>query len=375
MDFAHLIARRRRGRAVVGSAGAATPPAWAHVHASSDNAVRGAHGNRHLSGTQRIRQGRRNHRADRRPSRMSQRRAPRPCPGWTAKLDRDTASGTVRSVTWTAAPNGGIGADQFALFRISVQLPDTDTVSFPATQSLLRRIDRQVGPAAAAGRRRARTSGTHAWRLPRAPAAPHEHHPSSPANHTGAPGSRHRPTTPPACWAGRPWWWPRWVSVLCWCADEHETRRWLIASGRPAVGRHGVDRDPDCASGVRPRHTRVGRARRQRGSDDRSRPGERDLQRAIANHVRRHDGRRTRRQRVVFRGARRCRARSSAYRPAAARTGRDLHGELPGDVRGWPRGVRVVVVSADGARAPARQDLPPLPPTPATTSRSGRLWR
>ena len=29
---------------------------------------------------------------------------------------------------------------------------------------------------------------------------------------------------------------------------------------------------------------------------------------------------------------------------------RGLHGELPGDVRGWPRGVRVLVVSADGAR-------------------------
>src|SRR5262249_44780120 len=56
-------------------------------------------------------------------------------PGWTAKLDRDAASGTVRSVTWTAAPGGGIGTDQFALFRISAQLPDADTVSFPATQT------------------------------------------------------------------------------------------------------------------------------------------------------------------------------------------------------------------------------------------------
>lgn len=56
-------------------------------------------------------------------------------PGWTARLDRDAASGTVRSVTWAAAPNGGIGVDQFALFRISVQLPDTDTVSFPAAQT------------------------------------------------------------------------------------------------------------------------------------------------------------------------------------------------------------------------------------------------
>ena len=56
-------------------------------------------------------------------------------PGWTAKLDRDAASGTVRSVTWTAAPNGGIPVDQFGLFRISVKLPDADTVSFPATQT------------------------------------------------------------------------------------------------------------------------------------------------------------------------------------------------------------------------------------------------
>ncbi|UQX11085.1 YcnI family copper-binding membrane protein [Candidatus Mycobacterium methanotrophicum] len=56
-------------------------------------------------------------------------------PGWTTKLDRDSASGTVRSVTWTAAPNGGIGVDQFGLFRISVKLPDADTVSFPTTQA------------------------------------------------------------------------------------------------------------------------------------------------------------------------------------------------------------------------------------------------
>ena len=56
-------------------------------------------------------------------------------PGWTARLDRDTAAGTVRAVTWTAAPGVGISPDQFALFRISVKLPNTDTVSFPATQT------------------------------------------------------------------------------------------------------------------------------------------------------------------------------------------------------------------------------------------------
>lgn len=56
-------------------------------------------------------------------------------PGWTAKLDRDAAAGTVKSVTWTAAPGVGISSDQFALFKLSVRLPETDSVSFPATQT------------------------------------------------------------------------------------------------------------------------------------------------------------------------------------------------------------------------------------------------
>ena len=56
-------------------------------------------------------------------------------PGWTAQLDHDIAAGIFRSVTWTAAPNAGIPADQFALFRIEVTLPDSDTASFPATQT------------------------------------------------------------------------------------------------------------------------------------------------------------------------------------------------------------------------------------------------
>lgn len=55
-------------------------------------------------------------------------------PGWTARLDRDAAAGTVRSVTWTANPGTGIGADQFGLFRISMKLPDVETVHFPAAQ-------------------------------------------------------------------------------------------------------------------------------------------------------------------------------------------------------------------------------------------------
>jgi uncharacterized protein YcnI len=56
-------------------------------------------------------------------------------PGWTAKLDRDTSAGTVRTVTWTAAPGVGISPEQFALFRVSVKLPDAATASFPVTQT------------------------------------------------------------------------------------------------------------------------------------------------------------------------------------------------------------------------------------------------
>ena len=56
-------------------------------------------------------------------------------PGWSAKVDRAAASNAVRSVTWTAAPGAGIPVDQFGVFRIAAKLPDTDTVSFPTTQT------------------------------------------------------------------------------------------------------------------------------------------------------------------------------------------------------------------------------------------------
>jgi uncharacterized protein YcnI len=56
-------------------------------------------------------------------------------PGWSAKVDRDAASNTVRSVTWTAAPDAGIPVNQFGVFRISAKLPDADTVGFPTTQT------------------------------------------------------------------------------------------------------------------------------------------------------------------------------------------------------------------------------------------------
>ncbi|ALR10201.1 nuclear export factor GLE1 [Mycobacteroides saopaulense] len=74
-------------------------------------------------------------------------------PGWTSTLDRDAAKGTVRSVTWKAAAGNGIGPDQFALFRVRVKLPDTESVSFPATQTYadgqVVRWDQQAQPGGA----------------------------------------------------------------------------------------------------------------------------------------------------------------------------------------------------------------------------------
>ncbi len=117
----------------LGSA-AQLPAAWAHVHASSDNALRGAMAivtfqvpNESNTGavTTALSVALPNVASARTES----------MPGWTTKLDRDAASGAVHLVTWTAAPGAGIGVDQFALFRISVKLPDAETVSFPATQT------------------------------------------------------------------------------------------------------------------------------------------------------------------------------------------------------------------------------------------------
>ena len=166
----------------------ATPPAWAHVHASSDTAIRGAmaivtfqvpnesdKGAATTALTVTL------------PDVASA--GTEAMPGWTAKLDRDAASGTVHSVTWTAAPNGGIGVDQFALFRISVKLPDADTVSFPATQTYadgsVVKWDQAALPDGGEPEHPAPT-----LTLAAGPAAPHEHHHSGmPSDHAGASGS------------------------------------------------------------------------------------------------------------------------------------------------------------------------------------------
>ena len=113
---------------------AGTALAWAHVQASSDNAVRGGAAIVTFEVPNESNAGAATTALSVTLPNVASAHA-EAMPGWTAKLDRDATAGTVRSVTWTAAPNGGIPADQFALFRISVQLPNADTVSFPATQT------------------------------------------------------------------------------------------------------------------------------------------------------------------------------------------------------------------------------------------------
>jgi uncharacterized protein YcnI len=113
---------------------AAIAPASAHVHASSDDAVRGGMALVTFQVPNESTKGAATTALTVDLSNVTSVQI-QAAPGWTAKLDRDSASGTVHSVTWTAAPNGGIPVDQFGLFRISVKLPDTDTVSFPTTQT------------------------------------------------------------------------------------------------------------------------------------------------------------------------------------------------------------------------------------------------
>lgn len=159
-------------------------PASAHVHAVSDNAVRGAQAivtfsvpNESPTGaattalTVKL------------PDVASA--LTEAMPGWAAKFDRNPAAGTVGSVTWTAARAGGIPADQFGLFRISLTLPDTDTVSFPATQTY---ADGSVvnwdQPPLPGGGEPERPAPR--LTLAAGPAAPPEHH-------TGAPHATHQP--------------------------------------------------------------------------------------------------------------------------------------------------------------------------------------
>jgi uncharacterized protein YcnI len=180
---------------------ASTAVAWAHVRASSENAVRGGTAivtfevpNESNTGTATTAL------TVTLPNVASA--VTEAMPGWTSKLDRDAASGTVRSVTWTAAPSGGIQRDQFALFRISVQLPDADTVSFPAAQTYsdgsVVKWDQPTLPGGSEPEH-----PVPVLTLAAGAGAPHEHH--APPGPWLRRSSRHRPITRPACWVGWRW--------------------------------------------------------------------------------------------------------------------------------------------------------------------------
>jgi uncharacterized protein YcnI len=172
---------------------AGAPAAWAHIHVSGDNPVRGAtalvtfqvpnESNTGAATTELTVT------LPNVPSVSAEH-----LPGWTITLDRDAAAGTTRSVTWTAAPSAGIGAGQFGLFRISVQLPDTDTVAFPATQTYsdgtVVKWDQPPLPGGAEPEHPAPM-----LTLGGGPSAPHEHHPpaGTPGDHTGAPAPSRTP--------------------------------------------------------------------------------------------------------------------------------------------------------------------------------------
>jgi len=110
-------------------------PAWAHVHVDADNPAPGAESVLTFNVPNESEKGALTTQLSVALPNVAS-ASTESMPGWTARLDRDPAGGTTRSVTWTAAPGTGIGADQFALFRISVTLPGgVKTVSFPATQT------------------------------------------------------------------------------------------------------------------------------------------------------------------------------------------------------------------------------------------------
>ena len=138
-------------------------------------------------------------------------------PGWTARLDRDAAAGTVRSVTWTAVPSVGISSDQFALFNVSVTLPDQPTVTLPATQTY--------------------SDGTVVrWDQPPLPGGGEPEHPAPELKLTGAPAEGHddqeQPAAPMATAAAEPAAEPA-------SARPDDTARWL-AGGALVLAAVGV---------------------------------------------------------------------------------------------------------------------------------------
>ena len=109
-------------------------PAWAHVHVEADHAQPGAEATLTFEVPNESEKGAATTELTvTLPNLTSV--STQQMPGWTVRLDRDTSAGTVKSITWTAAPSAGIPPDQFALFRVALLLPKTDSVSFPTTQT------------------------------------------------------------------------------------------------------------------------------------------------------------------------------------------------------------------------------------------------
>jgi uncharacterized protein YcnI len=126
-------------------------------------------------------------------------------PGWTTRLDRDTGAGTVRSVTWTAAPSVGISPEQFALFRVSVKLPDQSSVSLPSTQTY--------------------SDGTVVrWDQPPLPDGSEPEHPAPVLNMSGTPAPDEHGSAPPAPAAQSV---PTAAPVTEPAAAADDTARWL----------------------------------------------------------------------------------------------------------------------------------------------------
>ena len=154
-------------------------------------------------------------------------------------------------------------------------------------------------------------------------------------------------------------------------ATDMSRRAHLVVAGS-AAARPSRSRHLDRRRRQRPRRPGVGRPRRPCRRQHRSGPGQRDLQRGPADHVRGDDGCRSGRQPVVRRaaaGARHGRQR----RRAAVGADRQLHGQLPGDVGRRACGLRVVVVSADDTGHRHTRPGRAVRRTPRPTmSRSGR---
>ena len=271
-------------------------------------------------------------------------------------------------MTWTAAPDGGIPADQFGVFRISAKLPDADSVSFPTTQTYadgaVVKWDQAPRPAAPS-----RNTPRRPWRWPGSARSP--------------PISRPRPNPP------RPPPPPRHRSRARWSTTPPDPRRRRAVRRRPRC-RPRADRAGDHEPSGTPRRRRAaagsGRVRHHADagaasahaarvaadpadnavSQHRPGSGQRDLQRGSADHVRGDDGGRPGWQPVDGRrpaGARHGRQR----RRTSVGPGRQLHGQLPGDVGRRPRRRGVVVIPADRRRhrhaRPGRRSAPTTRPT------------